>query len=249
MVLNESRLVDASVTATATVQTSVSSSFLHEGNDQNENVVINHNIELVNDNEDTNDSGVKKFKLENGDESVNKNDVKDIAENNTPKLEDIPRPTDNGGYSHTTASKAKISAANKGKTPWNKGKARSEETKAKIREGVLRRVREKHLAKLAELGLTEEEWEAEQKRLKAEKAKRRTINGGYKPSKETKKKIADKLKAKWAAGEVKRKPSKKDDPSYVNPRKGVGHSEETKQKIRETLKKKWEVSFVVFIGN
>ena len=154
---------------------------------------------------------------------------------------DVPRPTRNGGFTHTSSSRAKISAANKGKTPWNKGKARSEETKARIREGVLRRVREKHLQKLKDLGMTEEEWEAEQSRIKAEKAKRKTAKGGYKPTEKTKKIISDRLKEKWANGEVKPRAKKKLDPNYVNPRKGVKQSEETKQKIRDALKAKWEV--------
>lgn len=38
------------------------------------------------------------------------------------------------GRPHTAESRAKISAANKGKTPWNKGLGHSEETKARIRE-------------------------------------------------------------------------------------------------------------------
>ena len=156
--------------------------------------------------------------------------------------DDIARPTANGGFTHTSASRAKISAANKGKTPWNKGKKRSEEVKARIREGVLKRVREKHLQKLEEMGMTEEEWDAEQEKIKAEKNKRKTKKGGYRPTPETKNKISEKLKAKWASGEVKKRPTKTKDPHYVNPRKGVGHSEETKQKIRESLKAKWAVS-------
>ena len=38
------------------------------------------------------------------------------------------------GFPHTEESKAKISAANKGKTPWNAGKKHSEETKRRIAE-------------------------------------------------------------------------------------------------------------------
>jgi hypothetical protein len=38
------------------------------------------------------------------------------------------------GRPHTPESRAKISAANKGKTPWNKGVGHSEETKARIKE-------------------------------------------------------------------------------------------------------------------
>jgi hypothetical protein len=40
------------------------------------------------------------------------------------------------GRPHTAESRAKISAANKGKLPWNKGRGHSEETKARIREAT-----------------------------------------------------------------------------------------------------------------
>lgn len=43
-----------------------------------------------------------------------------------------------GGRPHTASSKAKISAANKGKVPWNKGGSHSEETRRKIAEGARR---------------------------------------------------------------------------------------------------------------
>lgn len=151
---------------------------------------------------------------------------------------DVPEPTVNGGYTHTSASKAKISAANKGKTPWNKGKTRSEEVKKRIAEGVRRKNRERFLAKLAEEGITEEEFnerkKAERRKKDAERRARKTAKGGYTPTEETKKKISNILKEKYANGEIKRKPR---DPSKV--RKGFKHSEETKQKIRESLKRKW----------
>lgn len=43
-----------------------------------------------------------------------------------------------GGRPHTASSKAKISMANKGKVPWNKGGSHSEETRRKIAEGARR---------------------------------------------------------------------------------------------------------------
>lgn len=150
---------------------------------------------------------------------------------------DTPLPTENGGYTHTTASRAKISAANKGKTPWNKGKQRSEEVKQRIAEGVRRKNREKFLNKLEELGLTEEEYEQqkkEERRAKdAERKSRRTEKGGYRPTEETKQKISKILKEKHAKGEIKKR-------KYNGPfRKGFTHTKETKEKIGETLRKKW----------
>jgi len=151
---------------------------------------------------------------------------------------DIPRPTEHGGYSHTASSKAKISAANKGKTPWNKGKGRSEEVKARIAAGVRKRNREKFLEKLRVLGVTEEEYDVQKKNERAaeegERRARRTENGGYRPTEETRKKISQVLKDKWASGSVKKRVI---DPSKV--RRGFTHSEETRAKISASLRKRW----------
>ncbi|KAG7368288.1 NUMOD3 motif protein [Nitzschia inconspicua] len=151
---------------------------------------------------------------------------------------DIPRPTANGGFTHTNASRAKISAANKGKTPWNKGKNRSEEVRARIAAGVRARNRERLLKKLEEMGLTEEEYEEQKKEEKrkreAERRARKTANGGYTPTEETKAKISKALKEKHASGQVKKRQL---DPSKV--RRGFTHSEETRRKISASLKKRW----------
>ena len=156
----------------------------------------------------------------------------------SPAFPDVPQPTVNGGYSHTSASRAKISAANKGKVPWNKGKARSEEVRARIAAGVRAKNRERFLKKIADMGLTEEEYNAQKKEEKrkreAERRARRTEKGGYRPTEETKAKISAILKEKWASGEVKKRA-----PSTGARRKGFKHSEETKQKIRESLRKRW----------
>lgn len=45
---------------------------------------------------------------------------------------------ESSGHPHTAESRAKISAANKGKTPWNQGLKHSEETRARIAEGTRR---------------------------------------------------------------------------------------------------------------
>ncbi|CAM9912383.1 unnamed protein product, partial [Sphacelaria rigidula] len=46
------------------------------------------------------------------------------------------RRTANGGFAHTNLSRRKISVANKGKTPWNKGGSHSESTRKKIADGA-----------------------------------------------------------------------------------------------------------------
>jgi hypothetical protein len=58
------------------------------------------------------------------------------------------RKTEYGGYAHTNKSKEKISNANRGNTPWNKGKQRSSSDKAKIKAGVQARNRAIKLEKL-----------------------------------------------------------------------------------------------------
>lgn len=157
---------------------------------------------------------------------------------NVQKQEEVPLPTENGGFSHTSASKAKISAANKGKTPWNKGRKRSEEERAKIAAGVRAKNRERFLQKLKDLGVTEEEYQQQKKeerrRKDAERRARKTENGGYRPTEETKQKISAVLKEKWANGEIKRR---KVDPTKV--RRGFSHSEETRAKISQSLRKRW----------
>jgi NUMOD3 motif len=158
-----------------------------------------------------------------------------LAKNST---QDIPLPTENGGYTHTSLSKAKISAANKGKTPWNKGKSRSIEEKERIAAGVRARNRERFLEKLEVMGLTEEQYEQKKREERNKKAterrSRKTENGGYRPTEETKHKISQILKEKWASGEIARH---RTDPSKI--RSGFKHSEETKAKISESLKQKW----------
>ena len=151
---------------------------------------------------------------------------------------DVPTLTLRGGYTHTSSSKAKISAANKGKVPWNKGTPRSDEVRARIAEGVRKRNRERFLVMLAEENITEEEYlerkKADKKKKDTERRKRRTARGGYTPTEETRQKISQVLREKYATGEVKRAPR---DPSTV--RRGFSHSDATKEKIRETLKRKW----------
>ena len=54
--------------------------------------------------------------------------------------------TEAGGRPHTATSRARISAANKGKEPWNKGGRHSEETRRKIAEGARNAARKRREA-------------------------------------------------------------------------------------------------------
>lgn len=63
------------------------------------------------------------------------------------------------GHPHSDESKAKISAANKGKTPWNYGRQHSEETRKRIAEKTRESILKRKLEKANELGITIEEME------------------------------------------------------------------------------------------
>jgi hypothetical protein len=76
------------------------------------------------------------------------------------------RKTKNGGYAHTNNSKSKISKANSGNTPWNKGRNRSSADKAKIAAGVRARNRAILLEKLKRLGMSEEEYNQKKREIK-----------------------------------------------------------------------------------
>jgi len=207
----------------------------------------NSNVSVLTENSDvsvlTENSDVSVL-TENGDVSVltENSDVSVLTENSDVSVAihtgDVAVPTENGGFSHTNASRAKISAANKGKTPWNKGKARSEETRARIAAGVRAKNREKYLQKLKDLNVTEEEYEEQKKAIRKKKDKeqraRKTDKGGYRPTDETKKKISNILKKKWADGTMKKRTIDK-----TKVRRGFTHSEETRKKISESLRKRW----------
>jgi hypothetical protein len=81
-------------------------------------------------------------------------------------LPSFARKTNRGGYAHTNRTKSKISQANTGNTPWNKGQNRSSADRAKIAAGVRARNRAILLEKLKRLGLSEEEWYAKKKEIK-----------------------------------------------------------------------------------
>lgn len=69
------------------------------------------------------------------------------------------------GHAHSDESKAKISAANKGKVPWNLGRQHSEETKRRIAEKTKESYMKKKLAEASQLGISIEEMEKSKKVL------------------------------------------------------------------------------------
>ena len=93
---------------------------------------------------------------------------KKVYDENAPDalVPSFDRRTANGGYAHTFLSKSRISKANTGNTPWNKGKNRSSADRAKIAAGVRARNRAILLQKLERLGITEEEWKQKKTEIK-----------------------------------------------------------------------------------
>jgi len=139
------------------------------------------------------------------------------------------------GHPQSEASKNKISIANKGKEPWNKGVKHSDETRAKIAAASTRNARVKLEAKAAAMGMSLAEWDAnlEEKRLEREKRPRII-------SEETRAKISMALKARWSDPEYKKEMKNK---LSANLRNNTGqvrtHSPDTRKRISEALKKKW----------
>lgn len=138
------------------------------------------------------------------------------------------------GHPQSEASRSKISVANKGKTPWNKGGKHSAETRAKIAATSARNARKKLEAKAAAMGMTLDEWNAsEEEKKQKKKSEPRTV------SEETRAKISSALKARWNNPEY-REANKNKVRANLNNTGGVStHSPETRKRISESLKKKW----------
>jgi len=167
----------------------------------------------------------------------------DISKNalHQPAHTNAPIRTSNGGYLHTPESKEKISFANKGRVPWNKGLNRTEQEKARIALGVRETNRLRLAAEASSKNMTLDKYleqkEAVRKQLIKDKESRKTENGGYTLTQETRDKISQALKEKWKKGEVK----KRDKSTYhraTNTTKQP-HTDETKQKISASLRIKW----------
>lgn len=135
----------------------------------------------------------------------------------------------NVGRPHTDISKAKISSANKGKTPWNAGKRHSEDTKARISAKTREAFERKKLLKAQELGLTLEQYE-ESKLIKKVEDRKQKLKGGLTP--EGRSRISASLKERW------------NDPEYrrlytANSKGNRNHSDVTRARISEAIKTKW----------
>lgn len=107
------------------------------------------------------------------------------------------RKTSAGGYSHTNKSKEKISKANAGNVPWNKGKERSSADKAKIKAGVQARNRAIKLERLRRLGMSEEDFDQKKKEIKylRERVRRTKLTNDRHAAKEAQKKLQEAIDA------------------------------------------------------
>jgi NUMOD3 motif len=132
----------------------------------------------------------------------------------------------------------------------------------RIAAGVRAKNRENFLKKLSEMNVTEEQYEQQQidlhRKRQEEKLARRTSKGGYRLTEETKQKISQILKTKYANGEIKLREINTrqqyyNQSNYTNTtststwrhhvvRSGFSHSDETKRKISESLKRLWSTN-------
>lgn len=98
------------------------------------------------------------------------------SKDDNEKLENTKGDNSPAGHPHSDSSKAKISAANKGKIPWNVGKKHSEETRLRIAEKTKEAMLKRRVQKALDLGFSSLEEHEEQKKkdkilLKIEKDK------------------------------------------------------------------------------
>jgi hypothetical protein len=137
------------------------------------------------------------------------------------------------GRAHTDSSRAKISAANKGKTPWNVGKQHSEETKRRIAEKTKEAMLRRKTEKAAEMGLTIEEMDALKEKEKIDKKRQAASLKPKGLTADGRKRISESLKKRWEDPEYREK--------YSNMTRGHrAHSNDTRARIAEKIKLKWQ---------
>lgn len=144
------------------------------------------------------------------------------------------------GYKHDEESRARISAANKGKPAWNKGKTHSEATKAKIRESIVNYATAQKEKRALALNMTLEEYDAR----KLTRKSRSKFVSQMTPTL-TDEEIAEKKEqAALLRKEHQSKLAKERWQNSTMREKYVGRgrvvTEETRRKISESLKKRWQ---------
>ena len=133
-------------------------------------------------------------------------------------------------YFHSEEVRAKISAANRGKTPWNVGKKHDEETKRKIAERTRAAMLQKKREKAEALGLTLEEYDARKVVVKKEKRKMQ-LKGGL--TEDGRRRIAESARKRWQDPERRA--------TYLAKLAGSrNHTEETRARISAAIRQKWQ---------
>lgn len=136
------------------------------------------------------------------------------------------------GRPHSAESKAKISAANKGKQPWNIGKTHSEETKRRIAEKTKEAMLKRKEEQASLLGMSLDEYSNRNKVTKEQKQLSR-ISEKRGLTEDGRRRISESLKKRWQ------------DPAYrerilYSGSHNRSHSPETKARISEAIKLKWQ---------
>lgn len=121
--------------------------------------VVNDGLESVHD-------SFARTQSDWADRKICKRRVVDFSSGEEDHIPSHQRLTHKGGYAHTKTSRLKISQANSGNIPWNKGKNRTSGAKAKISAGVRARNHAVLLKKLEKLDMTEEEWMSSKRKIK-----------------------------------------------------------------------------------
>lgn len=136
------------------------------------------------------------------------------------------------GHPHTLESRAKISAANKGKIPWNIGKQHSEETKKRIGEKTREAMLKQKLKKATDMGLSLDEYKSLKVTRKKERQKKKVKTG---LTIEGRQRMSDSAKKRWQDPDYRQ--------NYTLHLKGCrNHSEATRVRISEAIKLKWKDS-------
>eukprot|EP01031_Cornospumella_fuschlensis_P033286 gene33286-40269_t len=156
-------------------------------------------------------------------------------------------------HPQSAEARAKISAANKGKIPWNLNRHHSAETRRKIAESTLRYVYKKKLEKATAIGLTTvEQYEAylKEEKRKLKRAKQAEM------TEIRRQRMSEIMKLRWQDPAVRAKynssrsiPMKPREPNLAlvensrfneTEKRRVPHFDEWRTKISTTLKKRWE---------
>jgi NUMOD3 motif len=155
---------------------------------------------------------------------ISKRRIVDFSSGEEDGVPTYKRLTQNGGYLHTKSARLKISQANSGNVPWNKGKNRTSDAKAKISAGVRARNHAVLLKKLEKLGMTEEQWNESRRKIKLLREKVRKAKSNA---------------AKEAEGrENRRKLRRQQEEQYIALRKRyrvLQDSEEEEEENKQTL--------------